>query len=87
MEMLLRLDSMPEVDPTVRDLRRRVSRQIIGLHEILDVVLGAGVESWDGFLRDWDDAVVGIEDEVCRERGGGRGGDTTLGGSLFQSSV
>ncbi|KAK2982709.1 hypothetical protein RJ640_016371 [Escallonia rubra] len=52
MEMLLRLDSMPKVDPTVRELRRRVSRQIIGLQEILDVVLGARVESWDGFLRD-----------------------------------
>ncbi|KAK2986069.1 hypothetical protein RJ640_011510 [Escallonia rubra] len=46
MEMLLRLDSMPE-----------------GL-EILDVVLGARVESWDGFLRDWDDVVAGIEDEL-----------------------
>ncbi|KAK2977354.1 hypothetical protein RJ640_013333 [Escallonia rubra] len=70
--MLLRLDSMPEVDPTVRELRWRVSRQIIGLHEILDVVLGVRVESWDGFLRDWDDAVAGIEDEVGRERGGVR---------------
>ncbi|KAK2975458.1 hypothetical protein RJ640_007804 [Escallonia rubra] len=54
---------MSEVDPTVRELRRRVSRQIIGLHEILDAVLGARMENWDGFLRDWDDATAGIEDD------------------------
>ncbi|KAK2992111.1 hypothetical protein RJ640_023494 [Escallonia rubra] len=71
MGMLLSLDSVPGVDPTVRELRRRVSRRIVGLQEILDAVSGARVEGWDGFLRDWDDAVAGIEEEVCRERGDG----------------
>ncbi|KAK2984686.1 hypothetical protein RJ640_014023 [Escallonia rubra] len=69
---------MSEVDPTVRKLRRRVSRRIIVLHEILYAILGARMENWDGFLRDWDDATAGIEEDVCRERGGGRGRDTTL---------
>ncbi|KAK2970715.1 hypothetical protein RJ640_015140 [Escallonia rubra] len=65
---------MSEVDPTVRELRRRVSRRIIRLHEILDAVLGARMKNWDGFLRDWDDATAGIEDDVYREKGGGREG-------------
>ncbi|KAK4398869.1 BAG family molecular chaperone regulator 5, mitochondrial [Sesamum angolense] len=71
MGLLFRLDSVPGVDPNVRELRRHVSRKIVGLQEILDAVSDARVEHWDGFLRDWDDIVAGIEKEVCKERGGG----------------
>ncbi|CAK9182237.1 unnamed protein product [Ilex paraguariensis] len=71
MGLLLMLDSIPGVDQTVRELRRHMSRRIVGLQEILDSISDARVESWDGFLREWDDALAGIEKEVCRERGGG----------------
>nr|GMD86022.1 BAG family molecular chaperone regulator 5, mitochondrial [Ipomoea batatas] len=71
MELLFRLDSVPGFDPTVRDLRRHVSRRIVGLQEILDAVSDAKVESWDGFMRDWDDVLEKIESEVCKERGNG----------------
>ncbi|XP_019174277.1 PREDICTED: BAG family molecular chaperone regulator 5, mitochondrial [Ipomoea nil] len=71
MGLLFRLDSVPGVDPTVRDLRRHVSRRIVGLQEILDAVSDAKIESWDGFLRDWDDVLEKIESEVCKERGNG----------------
>uniref|UniRef100_A0A5B7BIB9 BAG domain-containing protein n=1 Tax=Davidia involucrata TaxID=16924 RepID=A0A5B7BIB9_DAVIN len=72
MGLLLRLDSVPGVDPTVRELRRHVSRRIVGLQEILDAVTDERVEDWGGILRNWDDVVAGIEEEVCRERGGGQ---------------
>ncbi|XP_031502539.1 BAG family molecular chaperone regulator 5, mitochondrial-like [Nymphaea colorata] len=38
MRLLLRLDSVPGLVPSVRDLRRRVSRKIVDLQEILDAV-------------------------------------------------
>ncbi|KAG8385813.1 hypothetical protein BUALT_Bualt03G0084300 [Buddleja alternifolia] len=71
MSLLLKLDSVPGLDPNVRELRRHVSRRIVGLQEILDAVSDTRVSHWDGYLSDWDDIVVGIEKEVCRERGGG----------------
>lgn len=71
MRLLFRLDSVPGVDPTVRELRRHVSHRIVGLQEILDAICDARVENWDGFLRDWDDVVARIEKEACEERGGG----------------
>ncbi|GFY91683.1 BCL-2-associated athanogene 5 [Actinidia rufa] len=70
MGLLLRLDAVPGVDPTVRELRRRVSRRIVGLQEILDGVSDARVEYWDGFVRNWDDVLGKIEEDVCREIGG-----------------
>ncbi|KAA8520176.1 hypothetical protein F0562_014432 [Nyssa sinensis] len=70
MGLLLRLDSVPGFDQTVRELRRHVSRRIVGLQEILDAVSDARVEDWDGFLRNWDDGIAEIEEDVCRERGG-----------------
>lgn len=70
MGLLLTLDSVPGVDPTVRELRRSVSRRIVGLQEILDGVSECRVENWDGFLREWDEAVEGMEEQVCVERGG-----------------
>ncbi|KAK6149683.1 hypothetical protein DH2020_017208 [Rehmannia glutinosa] len=72
MGLLLRLDSVPGIDPNVRDLRRHVSRKIVGLQEILDAVSDTRVEHWDGYLRDWDDVVAGFEKEVCEEKGGGK---------------
>ncbi|CAH9093488.1 unnamed protein product [Cuscuta epithymum] len=71
MGLLFRLDSVPGIDPTVRDLRRSVSRRIVGLQEILDAVSDANIEPWDGFMRDWDDYLEKIETDVCRETGGG----------------
>lgn len=86
MSLLLRLDSVPGIDPTVREARRKVSRRIVALQEILDAISEAklgdddcGYRAWgppcgygyyDGFLRNWDDVVAGMEEEVCRERGG-----------------
>ncbi|KAI3765311.1 hypothetical protein L2E82_15341 [Cichorium intybus] len=70
MKLLFTLDSVPGIDPTVREFRRNVSRRIVGLQEILDSICEAREENWIGFLRDWDDVIVGIEQEICREKGG-----------------
>ncbi|KAM3280863.1 BAG family molecular chaperone regulator 5, mitochondrial [Capsicum chacoense] len=71
MGLLLRLDSVPGVDPTVRELRRDLSRRIVGLQEILDAVSDTKIQNWDGFLMDWDDVIERMEMDVCKERGGG----------------
>ncbi|XP_023001611.1 BAG family molecular chaperone regulator 5, mitochondrial [Cucurbita maxima] len=74
MSILLRLDSVPGIDPAVREARRKVSRRIVGLQEILDAVSEAKVDfnGWDcdGFVRNWDETLAEMEAEVCRERGG-----------------
>ncbi|KVH96900.1 BAG family molecular chaperone regulator 5, mitochondrial [Cynara cardunculus var. scolymus] len=70
MRLLFTLDSVPGLDPTVREFRRNVSRRIVGLQEILDSICEAGEANWDGFLRDWDDVIMGIEHEICKEKGG-----------------
>lgn len=70
MALLLKLDSVPGLDPAVRDLRRSVSRRIVGLQEILDSVSDTRTDGWDGFLRNWDKAIDEMEEEVCKERGG-----------------
>ncbi|KAG6416463.1 hypothetical protein SASPL_123893 [Salvia splendens] len=71
MRLLFRLDAVPGLDPNVRELRRDVSRKIVGLQEILDAVSDSRVEQWDGHLRDWDDIVAGLEQEACKDVGGG----------------
>ncbi|CAI9755095.1 unnamed protein product [Fraxinus pennsylvanica] len=71
MSLLFSLDSVPGIDATVRELRRHVSRRIVGLQEILDAVSDSKVQHWDGYLRDWDDVLAGMEKEVCKEIGGG----------------
>ncbi|KAF5728872.1 hypothetical protein HS088_TW21G01026 [Tripterygium wilfordii] len=84
MALLLRLDSVRGIDPTVREARRKVSRRIVGMQEILDAVVEAKVGSGDdvvdygawgppgngGLWRDWDVVVAEMEEELCRERGG-----------------
>lgn len=71
MGLLLRLDEVPGFDQGVRELRRHVSRRIVGLQEILDAVSDAKVGEWgDGFLRNWDEVFERIEEDVCRDRGG-----------------
>lgn len=81
MALLLRLDSVPGWDPAVREARRKVSRRIVGLQEILDAITeakvgdnggGLGWYCWgyEGFMRNWDEVVAEMEEEVCRARGG-----------------
>ncbi|KAL6197856.1 hypothetical protein ACLB2K_027648 [Fragaria x ananassa] len=74
MKLLLKLDSVPGVDPAVREARR-VSRRIVGLQEILDAIVQVDVDGFwgcgGGFGRDyWNDVVAEMEEGVCRERGG-----------------
>ncbi|EEF34548.1 conserved hypothetical protein [Ricinus communis] len=66
MRLLLRLDSVPGVDPTVREARRKVSRRIVGLQEIVDGICNEGNgDGWcvdsGGFFRDWDEVVAEME--------------------------
>lgn len=77
MGILLRLDSVPGIDPTVREGRRKVSRRIVGLQEIVDGISEAKLEEdWllcgndDGVTRSWDEVMGMMEEEICRERGG-----------------
>lgn len=69
MSLLLRLDSVPGVDPTLREARRKVSRRIVGLQEIVDAIVEEDVDGF-WFGRDWNDVVAEMEEGVCRERGG-----------------
>ncbi|KAG4143822.1 hypothetical protein ERO13_D06G215950v2 [Gossypium hirsutum] len=80
MGLLLKLDSVPGLDPTVREGRRKVSRRIVGLQEIVDGISETKVEDdgewWCGqprgifTMKDWDEVVEVMEEEVCKERGG-----------------
>ncbi|KAL0697650.1 hypothetical protein Bca4012_053772 [Brassica carinata] len=78
MSLLLKLDSVPGLDPAIREARRKVSRRIVGMQEILDSISEAKDESqwWSNYDDDgrggawpmyWEEAV---EEEMCRERGG-----------------
>ncbi|KAI4295994.1 hypothetical protein L6164_035987 [Bauhinia variegata] len=75
MSLLLRLDSVPGIDPTVREARRKVSRRIVGLQEILDSICEAKVHEdnwWDynGIMKNWDEVIAEMEESICMERGG-----------------
>lgn len=81
MGLLLRLDSVPGIDPTVREGRRKVSRRIVGLQEILDSIceskVGDYCDYWWGYngncnggVENWGDFIWDMEESVCRERGG-----------------
>ncbi|XP_061340823.1 BAG family molecular chaperone regulator 5, mitochondrial isoform X2 [Gastrolobium bilobum] len=66
MGLLLKLDSVPGIDPTVREGRRKVARRIVGLQEILDSVSEAKVDECNWWsIRNWDD----VDENVCREKG------------------
>ncbi|XP_012066746.1 BAG family molecular chaperone regulator 5, mitochondrial [Jatropha curcas] len=73
MGLLLRLDSVPGIDPTLREARRKVSHRIVGLQEIVDGICGNDGNDWCGggrFMGDWDEMVAKMEEEICKERGG-----------------
>ncbi|XP_042479055.1 BAG family molecular chaperone regulator 5, mitochondrial [Macadamia integrifolia] len=70
MALLLRLDSVPGINTTVRELRRAASRRVVGLQEILDAVAEARVPDGDGFLTNWEQMIADMEEDVCRRRGG-----------------
>eukprot|EP00262_Sarcandra_glabra_P007630 TRINITY_DN2051_c0_g1_i1.p1 TRINITY_DN2051_c0_g1~~TRINITY_DN2051_c0_g1_i1.p1 ORF type:complete len:197 (+),score=23.01 TRINITY_DN2051_c0_g1_i1:265-855(+) len=65
MSMLLQLDSVPGICPSVRDLRRWVSRRIVVLQEVLDAVADTQIAESDGFLTSWDEMFKGTEERVC----------------------
>lgn len=83
MSLLLKLDSVPGIDPSIREARRKVSRKIVGMQEILDSISETKDEiqwwSYNDFGRVdagqgggawplyWEEAV---EEEMCREKGG-----------------
>ncbi|KAL1199045.1 BAG family molecular chaperone regulator 5 [Cardamine amara subsp. amara] len=81
MSLLLKLDSVPGLDPTIREARRKVSRQIVGMQEILDSIsetkdeiqwwsyndLGVDAGQGGAWPLYWEEAV---EEEMCREKGG-----------------
>lgn len=78
MVQLLKLDSVRGFDEGVRMLRKHMSRRIVGLQEVMDGICGGDhyhhshrgiMDGWD-LWRDWDDEFGGIEEKVCRDRGG-----------------
>lgn len=75
MALLLRLDSVPGWDQGVREARRKVSRRIVGLQEIVDGITEMNVHDdycGDGWflMRNWDEVIAEMEEQVCRDRGG-----------------
>ncbi|EHA8590471.1 BAG family molecular chaperone regulator 5, mitochondrial [Cocos nucifera] len=60
MALLLRLDSVPGFYPPVRDLRRSVSRRIVGLQEVLDLIVGAPAVGGEGFPASLEEIVEGM---------------------------
>ncbi|KAE8715148.1 BAG family molecular chaperone regulator 5 [Hibiscus syriacus] len=53
MGLLLKLDSVPGIDPTVREARRKVSRKVVGLQEIVDGISEAKIEGDEEYYRGW----------------------------------
>ncbi|XP_058723727.1 BAG family molecular chaperone regulator 5, mitochondrial [Vicia villosa] len=71
MNLLLKLDSVPGIDPAVREARRKVTRRIVGLQEILDSVSEAKVDECDWWsVNNWDRVMEQMEESICREKGG-----------------
>lgn len=85
MSLLLKLDSVPGVDPAVREARRKVSRRVVSLQEILDSIAEAKGYCYDAVVDDYEGDFYGwgpqgfgarkyweetAEEEVCRETGG-----------------
>ncbi|OAY75081.1 BAG family molecular chaperone regulator 5, mitochondrial [Ananas comosus] len=80
MALLLRLDAVPGVYPAVRDLRRAVSRRIVGLQEILDAVAATSPVAAEGFPGSLDEIVAGIWRGVEEEEEDGGVGVSRSGG-------
>ncbi|RZC89739.1 hypothetical protein C5167_035734 [Papaver somniferum] len=72
MRLLLKLDSVRGVYEPVRELRRRVSRRIVGLQEILDAITDERVRDSDELIRTWEDVVAEMEGRVCEDLAGRR---------------
>lgn len=71
MSLLLKLDSVPGIDPTVREGRRKVTRRIVGLQEILDSVSETKLDQYNWLsLNNWDEVLAEMEENICRDRGG-----------------
>lgn len=80
MRVLLNLDSIPGIDPAIREARRKVSRRIVALQEILDAISAAKLADDEAYpvwgprgifsMRDWDEVVEEMEEKVCVESGG-----------------
>ncbi|KAK1307168.1 hypothetical protein QJS10_CPA10g01904 [Acorus calamus] len=68
MRLLFSLDSVPGFFPAVRDLRRRVSRRIVGLQEILDAVVAMAEEAAVGVDRYFPASL----EEIVSRGGSGR---------------
>ncbi|XP_057951160.1 BAG family molecular chaperone regulator 5, mitochondrial-like [Malania oleifera] len=68
MALLLRLDTVPGVDPAVREMRRSVSRRIVGLQEIVDAICDAKGFHWNGILSERGRDVAHSEDCACKGR-------------------
>ncbi|KAF5190905.1 BAG family molecular chaperone regulator 5, mitochondrial-like [Thalictrum thalictroides] len=70
MILLLKLDSVKGgIDPTVREARRKVSRRIVGLQEIVDGISDERVVGLDELMIKWEEMVVDMEKEVWEEDG------------------
>ncbi|XP_068644629.1 BAG family molecular chaperone regulator 5, mitochondrial-like [Aristolochia californica] len=61
MALLLRLDAVPGIDPAVRERRRKASRRIVALQEVLDAVAEERIEVADGFPTSWEEIVRGLQ--------------------------
>ncbi|KAL4185176.1 hypothetical protein AMTRI_Chr10g4620 [Amborella trichopoda] len=64
MALLLRLDEVHTHFPEIRELRRRVSRRIVGLLEILDAVSGEEIEFSGHFPASWSEFVKEFEEKA-----------------------
>lgn len=72
MALLLKLDSVPGYfDPNVRELRRRASRRIVELQEILDGVVGEKVDDvgFESLPMSWGELLEKIWAKEENERG------------------
>ncbi|MCL7021967.1 hypothetical protein MKW94_029283 [Papaver nudicaule] len=72
MRLLLKLDSVRGVYEPVRELRRKVSRRIVGLQEILDAITDERVKDSEELIRSWEDVVAEMEGRVCEDLAGRR---------------
>ncbi|KAI4372314.1 hypothetical protein MLD38_010559 [Melastoma candidum] len=70
MGLLLTLDGVRGMDEGIRAARRKASRRIVGLQEIVDGVSESRLLGGEGDYCCWWGEVDAMEEETCRERGG-----------------